>query len=111
MPCRRRLLVHREEAHAWRHILCCAPSYLKAHPEPGRPADLTHYNCLRYAFYPFGDDWRFDGPEGTVTVKVSGKVVSNGTELLRSLALDGNGILLGPSFMVADDLQSALSSA
>ena len=86
--------------------MCCAPSYLEAHPEPLRPADLAHHNCLRYALYPFGDEWRFDGPEGVVSVKVSGKVVSNGAELLRSLALDGDGIFLGPSFMVADDVRS-----
>src|SRR3954452_2417625 len=37
----------------WRHILCCAPSYLASHPQPDRPSDLAHHNCLRFAFYPF----------------------------------------------------------
>ena len=90
----------------WTHVLCCAPSYLEAHPEPRRPADLAHHNCLRYAFHPYGDEWRFEGPDGASGVKVSGKVTTNGAELLRSLALDGDGIFLGPSFMVADDIRS-----
>ena len=48
----------------WRHVLCCAPSYLERHPAPRSPADLVYHNCLRYAFYPFGDDWHFIDPAG-----------------------------------------------
>lgn len=46
----------------WRHVLCCAPSYLERHPLPRTPADLAGHDCLRYAFYPFGDEWRFVDP-------------------------------------------------
>lgn len=82
----------------WRHILCCAPS-------PARPADIAHHNCLRYAFYPYGDEWRFDGPDGQPDpVRVSGNVVTNSAETLRVLALRGRGLFLAPSFIVADDL-------
>jgi DNA-binding transcriptional LysR family regulator len=48
----------------WRHILCCAPAYLDAHPIPQSLTDLAHHNCLRFTYYPFGDDWRFDGADG-----------------------------------------------
>ena len=46
----------------WRYVLCCSPSYLETHPEPASPADLSAHNCIRYAFYPFGDEWRFTNP-------------------------------------------------
>ena len=49
---------------AWRHVPCAAPSYLDAHGRPAHPADLAGHNCLRYAFYPYGDEWRFTGPDG-----------------------------------------------
>ena len=89
----------------WRHVLCCAPSYLETHPAPARPADIAHHNCLRYAFYPYGDEWRFDGPDGQPgAVRVSGNVVTNSAETLRLLALRGRGLFLAPSFIVADDL-------
>jgi DNA-binding transcriptional LysR family regulator len=45
----------------WRHVLCCAPSYLATHPAPQELADLTQHNCLRFAFYPFGNDWQRGG--------------------------------------------------
>ena len=57
----------------WRHVLCCSPSYLETHPEPASPADLSAHNCIRYAFYPFGDEWRFTDPDGSpLTVRVAG---------------------------------------
>jgi DNA-binding transcriptional LysR family regulator len=32
----------------WRHVLCCAPSYLKSHDAPRTPADLANHNCIRF---------------------------------------------------------------
>lgn len=90
----------------WRHILCCAPSYLERHPVPERLEDLTRHNCLRYTYYPFGDEWRFTVPgRGPASVRVHGNLVTNSGETLRLVALDGQGILLGANFMIADDLR------
>jgi DNA-binding transcriptional LysR family regulator len=89
----------------WRHFLCCAPGFLKTHAAPARPADLASLNCLRYAFYPYGNDWRFAAPDGeTVSVRVGGNFVTHSGETLRLLALAGHGVCLAPSFLVADDL-------
>jgi DNA-binding transcriptional LysR family regulator len=89
----------------WRHILCCTPAYLEHHGAPAGPADLAQHNCLRYVFYPFGEEWRFQGPDGKpVSVRIGGNVVTNSAETLRFLTLDGKGILLAPSFVVADDI-------
>jgi DNA-binding transcriptional LysR family regulator len=89
----------------WRHILCCAPAYLDARPIPDELADLAHHNCLRYALYPFGDEWRFEGPEGRpVSVRVRGTLVTNSAEALRLMTLAGRGVMLAPTFLAADDL-------
>ena len=91
----------------WRHILCCAPAYLNSHPEPTRPSDLAHHNCLRYAFYPFGDEWRFQDPSGAaVSVRVRGNLITNSAETLRLLALAQHGIFLAPSFVVAKEIET-----
>jgi DNA-binding transcriptional LysR family regulator len=55
----------------WRHILCCSPSYLQLHPEPRLPSDLAQHNCIQYALYPYGNEWRFEGPDGSRQVRVS----------------------------------------
>jgi len=89
----------------WRHYLCGAPAYLKAHGVPEKPADLSRHNCLRYALFPFGEDWRFEDKAGaTHTVRIAGNVVTNSGDALRYLALNGHGLLLAPSFLVGDDI-------
>jgi DNA-binding transcriptional LysR family regulator len=91
----------------WRCILCCAPAYLETHDAPRRLEDIAAHNCLRYAFYPYGDEWRFDSPDGgTKSVRVHGNLVTNSGETLRHLALNGHGLFLAPSFLIADDLRA-----
>ena len=90
---------------SWRHVLCCAPSYLEKNPMPAKPSDLAGHNCIRYAFYPYGAEWRFEGPDGgIVSVPVKGNLITNNAETLRASGLEGRGIFLAPSFLVADDV-------
>ncbi len=90
----------------WRHVLCCAPSYLETHPPPRRLLDIASHNCLRYAFYPFGDEWRFHDRQGElVSVKVTGNLTTNSAEALRIASVAGVGLFLAPSFYVAEDLR------
>ncbi|HET6473466.1 MAG TPA: LysR family transcriptional regulator [Pseudomonadales bacterium] len=90
----------------WRHVLCCAPSYLERHAPPHVADDLKQHNCLRYAHYPWGDQWHFTGPHGeSIVVPIAGNLVTNNPEALKGWALDGHGILLGPSFLIAEELR------
>ena len=92
----------------WHHILCCAPSYLEKHPAPQQLQDLVHHNCLRFALYPFGDDWQFIGPgEAQVSVRVSGNLVANSATTLLEAVFAGQGIMLAASFLgVADHIRA-----
>jgi DNA-binding transcriptional LysR family regulator len=89
----------------WRHFLVCSPAYLETHAMPQVPADVADHNCLQYAYYPYGEEWRFEGPNGGhESVKVGGNVVSNSAETLRHLTVIGQGIFLAPSFVIFEDL-------
>jgi DNA-binding transcriptional LysR family regulator len=91
----------------WYPVLCCAPAYLEKHAPPQRLEDLARHNCLRYALYPFGDEWHFIGPgEAQLSVRVSGNLVTNSGPTMRAVALDGQGILLAPTFLFAEDLEA-----
>jgi DNA-binding transcriptional LysR family regulator len=91
----------------WRHVLCCSPSYLETHPEPASPADLSAHNCIRYAFYPFGDEWRFTDPDGSpLTVRVAGNLVTSDTELRRLAVLAGVGLSLIAPFAIDEELRA-----
>jgi DNA-binding transcriptional LysR family regulator len=91
----------------WRHILCCAPRYLEAHPAPARLTDLATHNCLRFVYYPFGDEWHFTARDGTAaTVRVSGNFVTSSIEVFRSVLLSGGGLALAAAFIAEDDFES-----
>jgi DNA-binding transcriptional LysR family regulator len=91
----------------WRHVLCCSPAYLEKHGPLRQLSELADHNCVRHVLYPYGDEWRFVDRKGTpASVRISGNLVSNSGDMLRTAALQGVGILLGPGFLVADDLDS-----
>jgi DNA-binding transcriptional LysR family regulator len=91
----------------WRHVLCCSPSYLQTHPEPASPADLSAHNCIRYAFYAYGDEWRFTNPDGKpLAVRVSGNLVTSDTELRRHAVIAGLGLGLIGSFNILEELRA-----
>jgi DNA-binding transcriptional LysR family regulator len=70
-----------------------------------RLEDLAQHNCLRFALYPFGDEWHFIGPgEAQTSVRVSGNLVSNSAATIRAMALAGRGIVMAPTFIGAEDL-------
>lgn len=86
--------------------VCAAPAYVKRHGAPKTPAELASRQCLGYAYAGTGDKWSFDGPRGLIEVRVRTETRANSGELLRELAVHGQGIALLPSFIVAGDLKA-----
>lgn len=86
-------------------ILCAAPNYLAQHGYPRQPQDLANHICLPYGHGTKHQPWMLMGPDGEVTVSVSGPLCANNGEPLRGAAIQGLGITLLPLFMVGEDLQ------
>lgn len=84
----------------YRLVLAATPDYLTRHPAIARPTDLSAHNCLGYAFGALATEWRFDGPDGPVTVPISGRMASDSGEALLAVALSGQGVLLQPAEML-----------
>jgi DNA-binding transcriptional LysR family regulator len=89
-----------------RTVLCASPKYLKAHGRPKHPSELAQHAVLAYNLLSIGESWEFAGPEGSVTVKVRPRLRTNSGDTCRAVALLHQGIILQPSFLVADDLRS-----
>jgi DNA-binding transcriptional LysR family regulator len=88
-------------------VLCCSPAYLEKHGPLRQLSELAEHNCVRHVLYPYQDEWRFVDRKGApASVRIAGNLVSNSGETLRTAALQGVGILLGPGFLIADDLES-----
>ena len=90
----------------WRHVLCCSPGYLEQHGRPQQLSDLSGHNCVRHVNYPFDDEWRFfDRKGGPASVGISGNLITNSGDMLRTAGLQGAGVCLAPGFLIHDDLE------
>ncbi|WP_428776697.1 substrate binding domain-containing protein, partial [Vibrio sp.] len=65
---------------------------------------LAEHKVIGYSYMSGGDTWTFDGPEGTVNVKVHPWMSTNNGDTCLAVALANQGITLQPTFLVGDDL-------
>ena len=76
-------------------VLCASPDYLERRGVPERLEDLQQHDCLvlKERDNAFGI-WQLQGPQGEVSVRVSGALSSNSGEIVLQWALDGHGVML-----------------
>ncbi|MFC7515410.1 LysR family transcriptional regulator [Herbaspirillum sp. GCM10030257] len=98
-------LVARQFASA-RSMVCASPSYLKKQGTPRVPEDLASHTCLSYSYQATRGEWHFSRKGKTHIAKVKGTINANNGDLLREAAIAGMGIIVQPSFIVADALRS-----
>jgi DNA-binding transcriptional LysR family regulator len=83
-----------------RIIAIAAPSYLKRHGTPRRPADLLKHECLLFrdpvSGRPFG--WEFRRKNEVVEVDVQGRVVFNDLQTKLAACVAGQGIAQSVAF-------------
>lgn len=88
-------------------ILCAAPSYIERRGEPKSLAELAQHECLlfRERDQSFGV-WRLSGPNGWETVKVTGPMASNHSDIVRQWAREGYGIIMASIWDVAASFEN-----
>lgn len=89
-----------------RLVLCASPDYLRRHGEPSHPADIARHTVFTYTLLATGDTWNFEGPDGPVEVRVTPRLRSNNGDTCCAAALQHQGIVLQPSFMVSHHLRA-----
>lgn len=89
-----------------RMVLCASPAYLQAHGTPEHPRELAAHVVFAYSYWSTGDDWTFSGPDDSVTVHVEPRIHTNSGDTCCEAALQGQGIVLQPDFLVGPDLQA-----
>lgn len=91
---------------SYRLIACASPSYLAEHDVPAKPEDLTSHECLGFTYwsgFPFAE-WEFTQADRVHRVGVRSRFRVNDSRMLRTIALDGFGIILQPEVLVKDDI-------
>jgi DNA-binding transcriptional LysR family regulator len=93
---------------ATRLVLCASPEYLQRRGAPSRPDELLQHDVISYSLFSTGENWTFTGPDGEVSVKVAPRVRTNSGDTCRAAALQHQGIILQPTFIVGADLAQGL---
>ncbi len=98
------LIVHKI-ADSYR-MLCAAPAYLARRGQPRTLADLAQHECLLFRERELGFGvWRLDGPNGEETVKVTGPMASNHSDVVRQWAHEGHGVIMASVWDAAPSIR------
>jgi DNA-binding transcriptional LysR family regulator len=89
-----------------RLVLCASPQYLAHAGTPSHPDELATHAVLAYSYLDSGDEWPFQGPAGSVSVKGRPTMRTNNGDTCRVGALLHQGIVLQPTFRVGPDIEA-----
>ncbi len=83
-----------------RTVVVASADYLERHGEPRVPADLAAHRCLVYSNLAEPDRWRCRDAEGApIDVVVTPALNASSGDFLCSMAADGHGIAMQPTFI------------
>ena len=88
-----------------RIVLCASPGYLAKYGTPKHPSELADHQVISYSYWSSGDVWPLTGEEGEVQVRVKPRIHTNSGDTCRAAALEDQGIVLQPDFLVGPDLK------
>jgi DNA-binding transcriptional LysR family regulator len=89
-----------------RRIAVATAGYLRRAGEPAHPSSLSRHECVIFTRRRDPADWTFQGPEGPVVVRVSGRIRADNADAYREIILRGLGIGLVPAWLVYEELRA-----
>lgn len=89
-----------------RRVVVATPAYLRGKALPVHPNDLFSHDCVAFAQGNAGAIWRFNGPDGPLSVEARGPVRARNSEGVREAILSGLGIGFAPIWHFTDEIAS-----
>jgi DNA-binding transcriptional LysR family regulator len=88
-------------------VIVAVPSYIERHGAPTLPAHLADHICFVHDTGPDSDLWPLIAPEGTESIRVSGRFIANGVAAVHLAVRGGRGLAFLALALVFDDLRAA----
>lgn len=85
-------------------VIAAAPRYLERYGTPVQPDDLLQHQCLNFTIRTNWNTWTFREEDGLTTINLQSYMGANQGELLRTLAIEGLGIVRLAEFNIAADI-------
>lgn len=87
-------------------VLCASPGYVERHGAPEHPQDIIRHNVISYTYWSSKDEWEFVDQSGkSEVVKTRPRLHANSGDTCVAAALQDQGIVLQPDFLVHDALR------
>lgn len=86
-----------------RRLLCASPDYIASNGAPNEIGDLARHFCLPAHN---NDNWKLEGPEGSLVWHPEGPLVTNSSEIVRAAVIAGAGIALRSTWDIGPELRS-----
>ena len=84
--------------------ICAAPGYVARSAAIAAPRDLADHACIVQRTYAPRNKWRFEWSGDPVEIEIAPQLIVSDMMAVRSLALEGAGIAVLPSYLATDDL-------
>jgi DNA-binding transcriptional LysR family regulator len=89
-----------------KRVLVASPAYLERRGTPKTVEELADHDCVVFTGFSKPREWKLIGPEGPVTVEISGRLATNNVEVLTATAKQGHGVTVGATLSVGPALVS-----
>lgn len=90
-----------------RHMVCASPGYLERRGTPNTPDDLLAHACLGYSNLANPGLWAYtDAQDKRARIQVPITLKANNGDFLQQAAIAGQGIIMQPTFYVAEAICS-----
>ncbi len=103
-------LVARRIGASARYVVASA-DYLERNGTPAHPSDLARHSCIAFLQGAAPNEWRFNGPDGAVSVEIAGRFRTDSSEAVREAVMAGVGLALASSWVFGADLTSGRAKA
>jgi DNA-binding transcriptional LysR family regulator len=87
-------------------ITVARPDYWNRRGRPRHPTELAGHDCVIFTGLASGDLWQFEGADGPIAVKVTGRVRASTSDAMREAVLEGLGVGVTPYWMWRDEVRS-----
>ena len=87
-----------------RRITVASEDCIRMNGLPEQPSDLARAPCLIFTGRAAPHEWRYEGPDGSTIVTVTGRFQSNNSEAIRVGLLSGMGFAVVPTWLVGDEI-------
>lgn len=88
-------------------VICASPDYLERMGTPRSPDDLIEHQCLVYSLLRDFDFWHLtDANDNEIRTRIRPYLKASTGEFLRDAAVEGNGIILVPTFIAYKEIES-----